>query len=347
MSPPPNTTHRLRRPPQTVPLLLEPYLIDALIPADEMNLIDNERKQRSRTQEAEHAFREWAQKRSQGKKRVEGNYIIWEVPDETVKEAIRNHPLTALKCYLQDPAWWSPNEMQAIAQQDPETAYWYAKKATPPNLLALQLVIGQKRPDLLYHFAKEVPAANLQLALELLKFRPYWKLQLNHSWDNADSRSEIEALVPFNCEAASYYIFSNLHAATNQDLMEVALATLALYPEWAYQTALRLPTEPEKDWRWNQLEQICDRSPKWAYHWARDVRPDAPTKKVEQCWNHPGWTAELLDLIAQHEGPSELERVAGLVLKRNEAVFQSCNGWHLAFLAWWLAKQHKSSTEPV
>jgi len=291
------------------------------------------------------AYAEW-----KGKCLMERNALLHQCfesqdPGETIKKIIKRDPLTALQCYLKHPKWWTLSEMIIIASRSPEAAFWAAKKLklSTKQIKKLQCVAG-KFPELAYRFAAEIEGALPDLTTFQLANSPYWAWRLATERNPNKKHEEdanIEKLVFTNPEAASFVLFRTADPNYKVELMRIAVDMLALHPQVAYQTAVRLVNLPisENDWRMAELKQICLKSPQWAFHWARDIDCLHVEDYLDACMNHLGWATELLLVIKEIYGENAQVEATRKITDRYFELGANCpssinNPWYLPFLLW-------------
>ena len=291
------------------------------------------------------AYAEWQGKCQTEKPELLAQCFEAHEPGEAVKTTIQKDPLTALQCYLKYPHWWTLDEMLKIVGTDPAAALAAAKTLTltEQQIYKLQQDAGRE-PELAYRFAVEIEGALPEVANCQLSRSCYWAWRLateRNPTNRAEDDANIEKLVFTNPEAASFVLFRTTDPNYKNELMRIAVDTLALHPQVAHHTAVRLASLSigEDDWRMAELKQICLKSPQWPFHWARDLDPAHVEDYLAACMNHLGWATELVLLIGQIYGENARMEAARKIhehyLELTEKIPSLIqNPWYLPFLIW-------------
>ena len=334
------------KPIQSMPMGIRSNLDITRLTDAELDLYNQLDEETALAKMAEHAAATWETKQSNGNKTVQKNTVIWQDPDMSVKHTINQHPATAWRCYQKNPAWWSVEEIAEVASNSWQVAFqvMISMKLNLEQLTKLQLAAGHI-PEQAYRLAREVPGLVSGVAEAQLSRSPYWlwRLATEQNPDSmANENLKIEALAPYNPEAAGFILFRSASPHEDSERKKVAMATLQFHPEAAFKTALNLQALPlnKNDWRMKELKAICMRSPQWAFHWARDIDPEYADAYLEECANHPGWAIELVNLIRQTQSEEVGQAAIQQLFTRYKSsedeagLYNAFDPWFLAFMIW-------------
>jgi hypothetical protein len=325
---------------------IEPYLL----PEKDKEWIESYKRfesQRKEAQDAHSQLKTWIQENKRYPKTVvnENNYVEWVEDDlQTIKDNLNNYPEAAIAVYLSWKKGWNSYEIEEIAKENPYAAYTLALKDPTADITNLQATMAEI-PRLAYFYAKNIPKADISLALTQTEDSPYWHFLIIHKLlnDPEKAKNYLRLRLPYYPEAASTWIrlfdTKSLEATACMRCLETT-------PKWAYLTALAKKTEwqPNPDNEsdpefyelqelWNKLKNTALRDPQWAYHWWRDIEPENAQKNLESVAFHPGWAAQTIQQISAITKAPKLEML-GTVDSIIRDLFPQDDPFYTAYIFW-------------
>ena len=226
---------------------------------------------------------------------IDDSWVSWGAHN-TLKQKINLDPVIALKAYLLFDTGWTMEEIVALVEKDPETAYWLARKDADAPITRLQQAANHD-PQYAYNFGLNVNHANKGMALEATTSSPYYHfLALSKiRGDNTLAEDYLKHLAAYDPEAA-YTWFRTRPIPAAEPTYPAVFETLLESPKWCYLLAAHKCVTASEDPHsaWQRLRTSALQTPQWAYHWLLLIEPTLTPATLALVARHPGWACQLL-----------------------------------------------------